>query len=252
MSDTIALITGGNRGLGRATASALADAGVDVVITYRSNAQEAADVVADLTGRGRKAAALQLDTGVVGSFAAFVSELRTVLADVWGRDSFDYLVNNAGHAASGAFADITEEQLDGLIDVHFKGVFFLTQALLPVIADGGRIVNLSSGLARFVRPTQSAYASVKGAVEVLSRYLASELGPRGITVNVVAPGPIGTDFGGGYLRDNQQMREALASDTALGRVGEPDDIGGLIATVLTGATGWMTGQRIEVSGGSLL
>jgi NAD(P)-dependent dehydrogenase (short-subunit alcohol dehydrogenase family) len=248
----IALITGGNRGLGRSTALNLADRGVDVVITYRSNAAEANEVVDAVAQRGRLAAALPLDVGNITGFDAFGAELRRVLDEQWGRSSIDYLVNNAGIGVYAPFADTTEKDFDELLDVHFKGVFFLTQTLLPVLADGGRIVNLSTGLTRFVGAPTSAYAAMKGAIEVLTRYLAQELGSRGITVNAVAPGPTGTDFGGGGLRDDETMRSRLAANTALGRVGEPDDIGGAIASLLTGNNGWVTGQRIEVSGGTRL
>jgi NAD(P)-dependent dehydrogenase (short-subunit alcohol dehydrogenase family) len=247
----IALITGGNRGLGRATALALAASGTDVVLTYRSNADEAAAVVDEITALGRRAVALQLDTTDV-PFDGFVDALRSTLKETWDRDTVDQLVNNAGIAAATPLGETAPETLDTLFAVHVKGVYLLTQALLPLLADGGRIVNTSSGLARFTGPGYSVYGAMKGAVEVLTRYWAQELGPRGITVNVVAPGPIATDFGGGYLRDNPQIREAMAARSALGRVGEPDDIGTLIAALLGDGTRWVTGQRIEASGGTLL
>jgi NAD(P)-dependent dehydrogenase (short-subunit alcohol dehydrogenase family) len=248
----IALITGGNRGLGRSTAEHLAAHGVDAVITYRSNAAEAEQVVDRLAERGRTAAAVRLDVGDIASFDAFADDLRRLLAEQWQRTDVDFLVNNAGIGSYVPFAEVTEKEFDELLNVHFKGVFFLTQKLLPLIVDGGRIVNLSTGLTRFVGGPTSAYASMKGAVEVLTRYLAAELGPRRITVNAVAPGPTGTDFGGGGLRDDEETRARLAAVTALGRVGEPDDIGGAIATLLTGQNSWITGQRIEVSGGTRL
>ncbi|MEU6431436.1 SDR family oxidoreductase [Microbispora sp. NPDC046973] len=251
-SQRIALITGGNRGLGRATALALAERGVDVVVTYRAGKDQAEEVVESVTRLGRTAAALSLDTAVVAGFDGFADELRRTLRERWDRDEFHYLVNNAGIAVGAAFADTTESELDALIDVHFKGVFFLTQRLLPLIADGGRIVNLSTGLTRFTSVGQAAYASVKGAVEVLTRYLAKELGPRGITVNTVAPGPVATDFAGGVMRDDEGFRAMLASQTALGRVGEPADVGGAIATLLADQSRWITGQRVEVSGGIFL
>ncbi|MEU7913739.1 SDR family NAD(P)-dependent oxidoreductase [Microbispora bryophytorum] len=251
-SQRIALITGGNRGLGRATALALAQRGVDVVVTYRAGKDQAEDVVESATGLGRTAAALPLDTAVVAGFDDFTDELRRTLRERWHRDDFDYLVNNAGIAVTAAFADTTESEFDALIDVHLKGVFFLTQKLLPLIADGGRIVNLSTGLTRFTSVGQAAYASVKGAVEVLTRYLAKELGPRGITVNTVAPGPVATDFAGGVMRDDEGFRALLASQTALGRVGEPADVGGAIGALLADGSGWITGQRVEVSGGILM
>ncbi len=249
----IALITGGNRGLGRNTAQHLAARGVDVVITYRSNPAEADEVVAGLAEQGRRtAAALRLDVGQIETFDAFAGELRRLLDEQWGRTDLDFLVNNAGIGTYAPFADTTEKDFDELLDVHFKGVFFLTQKLLPMIVDGGRIVNLSTGLTRFVGAPTSAYAAMKGAVEVLTRYQAQELGPRRITVNAVAPGPTATDFAGGGLREDEQLRAGLAANTALGRVGEPDDIGGAIASLLTGDNGWVTGQRIEVSGGTRL
>ncbi len=245
----IALITGGNRGIGRSTAIHLAKDGVDSVITYRSHPEEAAEVVAEIEALGRRAVALQLDTGDSPSFEAFAGTLATTLQDTWGRDTFDFLVNNAGNSSNSAFAEVTEEELDTLIDIHFKGVFFLTQRLLDQLADGGAIVNLSSGLARFSYPNRIAYGSVKGAVEVLSRYLAAELGPRGIRVNVIAPGAVATDFSGGVVRDTPAMQEAIASNTALGRHAVADDIGPAIASILRDDNHWITGQRIEASGG---
>jgi NAD(P)-dependent dehydrogenase (short-subunit alcohol dehydrogenase family) len=248
-TSTLSLVTGASRGLGRNTALHIARRGGDVIITYQRQADEARAVVAEITALGRKALALQLDTGRVAGFAAFAAELRTALQDHWQRDSFDHLVNNAGHGDYAAFAETREAQFDGLVNVHFKGVFFLTQALLPLIADGGRIVNLSSGLTRMAYPGYAAYAAVKGAVEVLGRYLAKELGSRGIAVNTVAPGAIETDFGGGAVRDNPAIRQALAGVTALGRVGLPDDIGPVIANLLSPDSRWVNAQRIEVSGG---
>lgn len=254
MSNTtpIALVTGGSRGLGRNTAIKLAESGSDVILTYRSNRAEADSAVAEIGKLGRRAMALPLDVGNSASFAAFAAELRGVLKQQWQREHFDHLVNNAGVGIHAAFAETTEAQFDELVNIHFKGTFFLTQALLPLIADGGRIVNLSSGLARFSLPGYSAYAAMKGAIEVLSRYMAKELGPRGIAVNVVAPGAIATDFGGGMVRDNAQVNAMIASQTALGRVGLPDDIGGVIAALLSPANRWINGQRIEVSGGIFL
>jgi NAD(P)-dependent dehydrogenase (short-subunit alcohol dehydrogenase family) len=248
----IALITGGSRGLGRNTALALAAQGTDVVLTYQRNAEEAAAAVAEIQALGRRAVALQLDVGATATFPAFVGALRAALAQTWDRQSFDFLVNNAGFGVHQPFAETTEEQFDQLFNVHLKGVFFLTQALLPLIADGGRIVNLSSGLARFALPGYAAYAAMKGGVEVLTRYLAKELGPRGIRVNVVAPGAIATDFGGGAVRDNAQLNAFVASQTALGRVGLPDDIGPVIASLLAPGTGWINAQRVEASGGMFL
>ncbi|MCQ4629665.1 SDR family oxidoreductase [Shinella sp. CPCC 100929] len=248
----IALVTGGSRGLGRNTALSIARRGGDVVITYRSREEDARIVVAEIEALGRKAVALRLDTGVVAGFAAFVEALRTALAETWQRETFDHLVNNAGHGDMAAIAETTEAQFDSLVDVHFKGVFFLTQALLPLIADGGRIVNLSTGLTRVSYPGFSAYAAAKGAVEILSVYLAKELGSRGIAVNTVAPGAIETDFLGGAVRDMPDLNTVFADMTALGRVGVPDDIGPMIASLLSDDNRWITGQRIEVSGGQVI
>ncbi|WP_339759309.1 SDR family oxidoreductase [uncultured Hoeflea sp.] len=252
MTTSIALITGGSRGLGRNAALHLARQGVHVIITYLSRADEAAAVVAEIEALGCKAVALQLDTGDSRQFAAFATQLSQTLESVWQRTSFDYLVNNAGMGINAAFAETTEDQFDTLMKVHVKGVFFLTQRLLPLIADGGRILNVSTGLARFSLPGYAAYAAMKGAVEVLTRYLAKELGPRGIAVNVIAPGAIETDFGGGAVRDNPDANAFVASVTAMGRAGLPDDIGGAIASILLGDNQWMTAQRIEVSGGMYL
>jgi NAD(P)-dependent dehydrogenase (short-subunit alcohol dehydrogenase family) len=249
MSRNIALITGASRGLGKNAALALAKAGVDLIITYHSKADEAAAVVAEAQWLGRKAVAIQLDTGNVSSFTDFSSQLTTHLQQVWQRDHFNFLVNNAGFGAQAALADTTEQQFDALMNVHFKGVFFLTQQLLPQIADGGRILNFSSGLTRFALPGYGAYAAMKGAVEVFSRYLALESGARGIRVNTLAPGAIETDFGGGAVRDNATINQYIASQTALGRVGLPDDIGGVVQMLLSEQSGWINGQRIEVSGG---
>ena len=248
-SPKIALITGGSRGLGRNTAIHLARSGVDVVLTYHSNKAEADSAVAEIESLGRKAAALQLDTGDVASFEAFAASLRDTLKTNWDRVTIDYLVNNAGIGLHAPFAEATEADFDRLTNIHFKGVFFLTQKLLPMINDGGKIVNLSSGLARFAYPGASIYGSLKGAVDVLTRYLAKELGPRRIAVNAIAPGAIETDFGGGRVRDNAELNKQIAANTAMGRVGLPDDVGGAISALLVGETGWVTGQRIEVSGG---
>lgn len=254
MTDTqkIALITGGSRGLGRNTALAAAARGIDVIFTYHSNQAEAEKVAAEIKALGRKTLALQLDTGDAASFPAFAGKIANALRDTWGRTHFDYLVNNAGHSAPGSIETMNEEDFDGLYRVHLKGVVFLTQKLLPLIADGGRIVNLSSGLARFSFPGYAAYAAMKGAIEVFTRYLARELGPRRIAANVVAPGAIETDFGGGAVRDNAELNKQITSITAMGRVGVPDDIGPMIANLLADENRWLTGQRIEVSGGMLL
>lgn len=245
----ITLITGASRGLGRNTALSVARRGGDVVLTYQSRAEDAQALVAEIQAMGRKAVALQLDTGKVATFAPFADRLRAVLQGSWQRNTFDHLVNNAGHGDYALIGDTTEAQFDGLVNVHFKGVYFLTQTLLPLIADGGRIVNLSSGLTRTSYPGYAAYAAVKGAVEVLTRYMAKELGARGIAVNTVAPGAIETDFGGGAVRDNPEINKIFAGITALGRAGLPDDIGPMIASLLTENNRWVNAQRIEVSGG---
>ncbi|WP_097458667.1 SDR family NAD(P)-dependent oxidoreductase [Mangrovitalea sediminis] len=245
----IALVTGASRGLGRNMAIALARKGVDVVGTYHSNREEAAATVSAIEALGRKAVMFQLDTGNTAAFPAFALDMKGALNDIWQRTSFDYLVNNAGIGINASFEETTEAQFDRLMNIHVKGVFFLTQALLPLMADGGRIVNLSSGLTRFSLPGYAAYASMKGAVEVLTRYLAKELGSRGIAVNTVAPGAIETDFGGGVVRDNKQVNDFVAGVTALGRVGLPDDIGPAVASLLAEDNRWVNAQRIEVSGG---
>ncbi|MBS4048730.1 MAG: SDR family oxidoreductase [Alphaproteobacteria bacterium] len=248
----ITLITGGSRGLGRNTALSIARRGGDVILTYQSRSADAEAVVAEIQAMGRKAVAFQLDSGKVSAFAPFAAQLRKTLRDTWSRDTFDHLVNNAGHGDYALFADTTEAQFDGLMNVHLKGVYFLTQTLLPLIADGGRIVNLSSGLTRFAYPGYAAYAAMKGAVEVLTAYMAKELGARGIAVNTVAPGAIETDFGGGAVRDNPEINKVLAGMTALGRVGLPDDIGPMIANLLSDDNRWINAQRIEVSGGQAI
>lgn len=244
-----AVITGGSRGLGRDIAISLAKKGIGVVLTYKSNIEEADKVVSEIQTLGQKAAAFQLDIGDVKSFNHFIKEATTYLEAQNGGTHFDFLINNAGSALHAPFAETTEEQLDEIFNVHYKGVFFLTQKALPFLNDGGRIINISSGLARFSYPGSSAYGSMKGAVEVLTRYLAKELGGRGIAANVVAPGAIETDFGGGLVRDNPDYNKQIAGITALGRVGLPTDIGGVVAFLCSEEAGWINGQRIEVSGG---
>jgi NAD(P)-dependent dehydrogenase (short-subunit alcohol dehydrogenase family) len=245
----IAIVTGGSRGLGRSAAVHLARSGADVILTYQSREDEARRAVAEVEALGGKAVALRLDLGDASSFPAFADAVRATLRERWERDRFDDLVNNAGMGVHASFETTTEAQFDALVAVHLKGTFFLTQALLPLMADGGRILNLSSGLARFTLPGYSAYAAMKGAVEVLTRYLAKELGARGITANTIAPGAIATDFGGGVVRDNPQLNATIASQTALGRVGEADDVGAMIASMLDRSMRWVNGQRIEVAGG---
>lgn len=252
MKQKIALITGGSRGLGKSAALTLAAQGVDIILTYQTRHAEALAVVAEIAAMGRSAVALQLDVSKAGTFAAFVAALHQALEQTWQRKDFDFLLNNAGIGVHAAFADTTEAQFDQLLNIQFKGVFFLTQALLPLIADHGRILNVSTGLTRFALPGFAAYAAMKGAIEVLTKYLAKELGARGITVNVIAPGAIETDFGGGAVRDNAQMNAFVAGQTALGRTGLPDDIGGAIAALLSDQSGWINAQRIEASGGMFI
>jgi NAD(P)-dependent dehydrogenase (short-subunit alcohol dehydrogenase family) len=244
----IAIVTGGSRGLGRDTVINLARRGIHSIFTYHSNRAEADKVIAAVREAGARAAALPLDTGHVSSFDAFTQSVRSTLAD-FGAERFDYLVNNAGVSLHRNFDQTTEEELDRVYNIHFKGVFFLTQKLLPLLNDGGRIVNISSALTRSTFPGISAYSSMKGAVEVLTRYLAKELGARGIAVNTVAPGAIATDFSGGMVRDNPEVNQRIAGMTALGRAGQPDDIGPMIAALLSDENRWVNAQRIEVSGG---
>lgn len=248
----IALVTGGSRGLGRAAALHLARQGFDVLLTFRSRADEAADVVSQIEALGRRALALPLDIGSTAGFAAFADQVQTALSKHFGRNDLDALVNNAGAGVHAPLAETTEAQFDQMFNIHLKGVLFLTQHLLPLLADGGRILNVSSGLARFTFPGYGAYAAMKGGIEVMTRYLAKELAPRGITVNVVAPGAVETDFGDGAVRDNAQLNAAIAAQTTLGRVGRPDDIGAAVAMLLSPGSAWITGQRIEVSGGMVL
>ena len=248
----IALVTGGSRGLGRSAVLKLAERGVDVILTYKSNETEAQAVAAAVRALGRQAVVLPLDLGDSKTFGAFAERVKQSLASTWQRERFDYLVNNAGTGAHGSIAEMDEASFDELFNVHLKGTFFLTQKMLPLLNDGGRIVNTSSGLARFSLPGYAAYAAMKGGVEVLTRYMAKEFGARGIAVNTIAPGAIETDFGGGAVRDNAQLNAFVASQTALGRVGLPDDIGGAVATLLMDSNKWINAQRIEVSGGMFI
>lgn len=252
MNRKIAILTGASRGLGKNAALHLAEKGVDLIITYHSQSDEAEKVVAELEALGAKAVALKLDVSQSQTFAAFAEQVQSVLQSKWQRTSFDYLVNNAGTGINVPFAETTEAQFDTMMNIHLKGVYFLTQKLVGLMENGGSIVNISSGLARFTFPGYSAYAIMKGAIETLSRYLAKELGARGIRVNTVAPGAIETDFGGGAVRDNKELNQHIASLTALGRVGVPDDIGGAIASILSDDNRWVNGQRIEVAGGIFL
>jgi NAD(P)-dependent dehydrogenase (short-subunit alcohol dehydrogenase family) len=249
----IILITGGSRGLGRAAALALAAAGDDVVVTYRSDADAAASVVADVEARGRRAVALPLDTTAPGTFDAFVASLRDTIRATWDRDSIDGLVNNAGFSGDTVLGTITEADIDALVAVHFTGVVLLTQALVDTIADGGRILNVSSGLTRNpANPAYSVYAAMKSAIETWTLYTAKQLGTRGIAVNVIAPGATATDFAGGAVRDNDTYRGFVLPTVAMGRIGEAEDIGDAIAAILDPRMAWVTGQRIEASGGQRL
>lgn len=247
----IALITGASRGLGRNSALHLARAGWDLIVTYRASTAEAQSLVAEVESLGRRIVTLPLDTGVVSTFDAFAGKVADTLK-AWGRDRFDHLLNNAGSGHYATFMQTAEADFDRMMNEHLKGVFFLTQKLLPLMADGGRILNVSSGLTRVTFPDYAAYSIMKGAVETLTRYLAKELGPRGITVNVIAPGAIETDFGGGAIRDNADANKMVASITALGRVGLPDDIGPLVVSLFSESSRWVNAQRIEASGGMLI
>jgi NAD(P)-dependent dehydrogenase (short-subunit alcohol dehydrogenase family) len=248
----IALVTGGSRGLGKNMAQSLAKKGFDVILTYHSKKDEALAVIADIEQAGQKGQALQLDTSDTTGFDKFLAEVQKVLKEQFDTDHFDFLINNAGTSSYSPFTEVTEEQFNDMLNIHYKGVYFLSQKSLPLINDGGRIVNISSGLARFATPGYSLYASMKGAVETLTRYMAKELGARQITVNIVAPGATETDFGGGIVRDNQDLNNQIASTVALGRVGQPEDIGGVVAFLCTDDAKWITAQRIEVSGGQNL
>lgn len=244
-----ALVTGGSRGLGKNSALKIAEKGLDVIITYHSNKEEADNVVNEIKALGRNAAAFQLDTRDVKSFEPFIQKVTDHLKETNGTANIDYLINNAGTALYSPMTETTEEQVDDMFNIHFKGVFFLTQKFLPFINDGGGIINISSGLARFALPGSSVYGSMKAGVEMLTKYMAKELGPRKIRVNVVAPGAIETDFGGGRTRDDENINAMIAGNTALGRAGLPDDIGGVVAFLCTEDARWITAQRIEASGG---
>lgn len=245
----IALITGGSRGLGKSMALHLAQRGRDSIITYHSRRDEADAVVGAIEAEGRKAVALQLDVTRPETFSDFADAVRAALQDTWSRPDFDFLINNAGMGLYKDFLQTTEADFDLMMNAHLKAPFMLSQKLLPLMKDSGRVINISTGLARFSLPGYAAYATMKGAVEVLTRYMAQELGPRGITVNVLAPGAIETDFGGGMIRDNKALNEAVAAQTALGRAGLPEDVGGAVAALLDDESRWINGQRIEVSGG---
>jgi NAD(P)-dependent dehydrogenase (short-subunit alcohol dehydrogenase family) len=248
----IALVTGGSRGLGKDMALNLAKKGNDVILTFHSQQNEALRVIDEIRKLGQKAEAIQLDAGNPKAFDPFIASLKSCLKNNFNTDVFDFLINNAGTALRASFAETTEEQFDAIMNIHLKGVYFLTQKTLPLLSNGGRIINISSGLARFSHPGSSAYAAMKGAVEVLTRYLAKELGSRQIAVNTVAPGAIATDFGGGLVRDNAEINQAVANATALGRVGVAEDIGGVVAFLCSEEARWINGQRIEVAGGTYL
>jgi NAD(P)-dependent dehydrogenase (short-subunit alcohol dehydrogenase family) len=248
----IALVTGGSRGLGRDMAISIAKKGIDVVLTYYSNEAAADQVVNEIASTGQTAQAFQLDTSDIKTFSGFVETLSGYLTRQYGKTTFDFLVNNAGTGIFGSVAETTEEAFDSMMNIHFKGVYFFTQKMLPLINDGGSIINISSGVTRTTFPNVSAYASMKGAVEIYTKSLAKELGVRRISANAVAPGAIATDFGGGSSKTDDDKRKAIAAITALGRIGEPEDIGGVVAFLCTPEAGWITGQRIELSGGMMI
>lgn len=248
----IALVTGGSRGIGKNSALRIAEKGLDVIITYKSSRAEADEVVNEIKALGRNAIAFQLDTKDIKSFDSFVQNVTSHLQENTGSSNIDYLINNAGTALYSPIMETTEEQLDDIVDIHFKGVFFLSQKFLPFMNDGGGIVNISSGLARVALPGSSVYGSMKAGVEMLTKYMAKELGARKIKANVVAPGAIETDFGGGRTRDNKEVNTLVSNITALGRAGLPEDVGGVVAFLCTDDAGWISGQRIEVSGGMAL
>lgn len=247
----IALITGGSRGLGKSSALHVAKRGVGVILTYNTKRAEAESVVSEIEANDGQAVALQLDATNIHSFPAFIAEVEKSLKQKWRQEKLDYLVNNAGFADPAPIESTTEVQFDRLMNVHLKGPFFLTQKLLPLMANGGHIINISSGLARFSYPGSAVYGMMKGGVEVMTRYLSKELGSRGIRVNTVAPGPIETDFNDARIRTNPEYKKQLSSLANLGRVGEADDIGLLIASLLSEDSRWVNAQRIEASGGFL-
>lgn len=248
----IALVTGGSRGLGKNAALKIAEKGIDVIVTYQSKKEEAENTVTEIKQLGVQAAALQLNVADAKSFDTFVAEVKATLKSAFNAEKFDFLINNAGIGIHASFAETTEDEFDTLVDIQFKGPFFLTQKALPLLNNGGAIINVSSGLARFATPGYAAYASMKGAMETLTKYQAKELGVRGIRSNIIAPGAIETDFGGGVVRDNEQLNAGIASNTALGRIGLPDDIGGVVAFLCTEDARWINAQRIEASGGMFL
>ncbi len=249
LKNKIALVTGGSRGLGKNMALRLAEQGADIILTYNSKKEDAENVVSEIEKIGQKAAALQFDVSDLKSFDEFINQISKILNDKFGKNKFDFLINNAGIGASIPFLKVEENDFDAMMNTHFKGVFFLTQKALAAMNDKGRIINLSSGTTRFCNPDYSVYASMKGAIEVFTKYAAKEVGSRGITANVVAPGPIETDFNNAAIRNNPELKSRLASLTALGRVGEAEDIGGIVAFLCSEDGSWINGQRIEASGG---
>lgn len=249
MENKIALITGGSRGLGKEMAFRLAEKGSDIIITYVSKKEAADQVVKEIEGMGRKAAVLKYDANDIAAITDFVNDFKETLSSKWNTDKFDFLINNAGNGANIPFEKATEEEFDLFMNIHYKSVYFLTQKLLPLMNDNGRIINVSSGTTNYVIPGYSLYAPMKGAIETLTRYIAKEVGERGITVNVIAPGPVETDFNNGGNRDFPERKKFLASRAALGRVGLPQDIGGVVAFLCSEDGRWISGQRIEISGG---
>jgi len=249
MSTKIALVTGGSRGLGKDMALSIARKGIDVIITYRSKKEEADEVVKSIEAMGQQSIALALDMSDFSALDNFVSQLKQVLQKKWGQTNFDFLINNAGMGATVPFLQVTEELFTEFLNVHFKGVYFLTQKTVPFINEGGRIINISTGTTRFSNPGYSVYASMKGAIEVFTKYLAKELGAKGIGANIVAPGPIETDFNNAAIRSNPQLKNILSGLSPLGRVGNANDIGSVVAFLCTDEARWINGQRIEVSGG---
>lgn len=245
----IALVTGGSRGLGKDMALNIAKKGIDVIITYRNNEQSAQQVVGEIERQGQKGAALFLNMSDFNSLDKFVSGLKEMLQQKWNTNNFDFLINNAGMGATVPFDQVTEELFTDFLNVHFKSIYFLTQKCVPFMNSGGRIINISTGTTRFSNPGYSVYASMKGAIEVFTKYLAKELGAKGIGANVVAPGPVETDFNNAAIRSNPQMKERLSSLSPLGRVGNAEDIGPVVAFLCTEDARWVNGQRIEVSGG---
>ena len=252
MKNKIALVTGGSRGLGKDMAIRLANHGHDLIITYHSNDQSAEQVVNEIRNIGQKAIALQYDSADFKSLHHFITRVKETLNSFFETNTFDFLVNNAGIGATIAFEQATENDFDRFMNIHFKSVYFLTQQLLPIINNNGRIINLSSGSTRVGVPGYSIYASMKGAIETFTKYLAKDVGNKGITANVVAPGPIETDFNNAAIRNSPERKVMIASQAALGRVGQPDDIGGVVAFLCSDDARWISGQRIEVSGGMVL